>query len=142
MSCVFVCVCLTDRVGAHGPEVGGEGEEGEGVEERSVHQAVQQVARRHEHDEEHHELGEEHQQPGDDAAHDAAAVADEPHGAGAGARLRRRGAVLRAQVAGLPLDVPAAVRRALHPTSRAASACCATGGGETGGHCSVSVHLF
>lgn len=121
-------MCLTDRVGAHGSEVGGKGEEGEGVEEQSVHQAIQQVACGHEHDKEHHELGEEHQQPGDDAAHNAAAVADEPHVAGAGARLRRRGAVLRAQVAGLPLDVPAAVRRAHHPTSHAASACCRTGG--------------
>ena len=112
----------TDRVRAHGLEVGAEGEDSEGVEEHAVDQAVEHAPRWHEHDEEHHELGEEHEHPGDDAAHDATAVADEPHGA-RGAQLGRRGTVLWAQVAGVPLDVPAAVRRALHPTSLATLAC-------------------
>lgn len=102
----------------------GEGEEGEAVEDDAVEEAVGHVPGGQQHDEHHHELGVEDQEPGDDAAHDAAAVADEPHGVGAGAG-RRRGAVLGPQVASVPLDVPGAVRRALHPTAAVApTACC------------------
>lgn len=107
---------LTDRVRAHRLGVRGEGEEGKAVEEHPVEEAVRHVLGRQQHDEHHHKLGVEDQEPGDDAAHDAAAVADEPHGVGAGAR-RGRGAVLGLQVASLALDVPGAVRRALHPTA-------------------------
>lgn len=94
----------------------GEGEEREAIEDHPVEEAVDHVLGRQQHDEHHHELGVEDQEPGDDAAHDATAVADEPHGAGAVAG-RGRGAVLGLQVASLPLDVPGAVRRALHPTA-------------------------
>ena len=106
----------TDRVCAHRLGVRGEGEESEAVEDHAVEEAVEHVLGRQQHDEHHHELGVEDQKPGDDAAHDATAVADEPHGAGAGAG-RGRGAVLGLQVASLPLDVPGAVPRALHPTT-------------------------
>lgn len=112
---------LTDRVRAHRLGVRGEGEESEPVEDHPVKEAVRDVLGRQQHDEHHHELGVEDQEPGDDAAHDAAAVADEPHGVGAVAG-RGRGAVLRLQVASLPLDVPGAVRRALHPTAPVAPA--------------------
>lgn len=102
----------------------GEGEEGQAVEDRPIEEAVDHILGGQQHDKHHHELGVEDQHPGDDAAHDAAAVANEPHGVGAGAE-RRRCAVLGLQVAGLPLDVPGARRRALHPTTRvAAAACC------------------
>lgn len=112
---------LTDRVCAHRLGVRGEGEESESVEDHPVEKAVENVLGRQQHDEHHHKLGVEDQEPGDDAAHDAAAVADEPHGVRAGAG-RGRGAVLGPQVAGLPLDVPGAVRRALHPTASVAPA--------------------
>ncbi|TNN61838.1 hypothetical protein EYF80_027955 [Liparis tanakae] len=113
----------TDRVRAHGLGVGGEGEEAQAVEDHPVEEAVDHALGGQQHDEHHHELGVEDQEPGDDAAHDAAAVADEPHGVGAVAE-RGRGAVLGPQVAGLPLDVPGAVRRAHHPTTaRTATAC-------------------
>lgn len=107
---------VSDRVCAHGLGVRGQGEEGEAIEDHAVEKAVDQVLGRQQHHEHHHELGVEDQQPGDDAARDAAAVADEPHGVGAAAG-RGRDAVLGLQVAGLPLDVSGAVRRALHPTS-------------------------
>lgn len=107
---------LTHRVRAHGLGVRGEGEESEAVEDDPVEEAVDHVLGRQQHDEHHHELGVEDQEPGDDAAHDAAAVTDEPHGVRAGAG-RGRGAVFGLQVASLPLDVPGAVRRALHPTA-------------------------
>lgn len=102
----------------------GQGEEGQAVEQHPVEEAIDHVLGRQQHDEHHHELGVEDQEPGDDAAHDAAAVADEPHGVWAGAG-RGRGAVLGLQVPSLPLDVPGAVSRALHPTTPAApTACC------------------
>lgn len=107
---------LTHRVCAHGLGVRGEGEESEAVEDHPVKEAVDDVLGRQQHDEHHHELGIKDQEPGDDAAHDAAAVTDEPHGVRAGAG-RGRGAVFGLQVASLPLDVPGAVRRALHPTA-------------------------
>lgn len=106
----------TDRVCAHGLGVGGEGEEPQAVEDHPVEEAVDHALGGQQHDEHHHELGVEDQEPGDDAAHDAAAVADEPHGVGAVAE-RGRGAVLGSQVASLPLDVPGAERRAHHPTA-------------------------
>ncbi len=110
----------------------GEGEESEAVEDHPVEEAVDHVLGRQQHDEHHHKLGVEDQEPGDDAAHDAAAVADEPHGVGAGAG-RGRGAVLGPQVAGLPLDVPCAVRRALHPTAPVVPTTCCEKGRETDG---------
>lgn len=94
--------------------MGSKGEEGEAVEQHPVEEAIGHVLGRQQHDEHHHKLGVEDKEPGDDATHDAAAVADEPHGVGAGARWRR-GAVLTLQVASLALNVPGAVRRALHP---------------------------
>jgi len=106
----------TDRVCAHGLGVGGEGEEPQAVEDHPVEEAVDHALGGQQHDEHHHELGVEDQEPGDDAAHDAAAVADEPHGVGAVAE-RGRGAVLGSQIASLPLDVPGAERRAHHPTA-------------------------
>lgn len=93
----------------------GQGEEGEAVEEHAVEEAVEHVFGRQQHHEHHHELGVDDQEPGDDAARDAAAIADEPHGVRAAAG-RGRDAVLGLQVAGLPLDVSGAVRRALHST--------------------------
>lgn len=60
--------------------MGGECEEGEPVEEHPIEEAVGYVLGGKQHDKHHHELGVEDQEPGDDAAHDAAAVADEPHG--------------------------------------------------------------
>lgn len=72
----------------------GEGEEGQAVEEHPVEEAVGHILRRQQHDKHHHKLSVEDQEPGDDAAHDAAAVADEPHGVRAGAG-RGRGTVLR-----------------------------------------------
>lgn len=110
----------------------GECEESEAVEEHAVEEAVGHVLGREQHDEHHHELGVEDQEPGDDAAHDAAAVADEPHGVGAGAG-RGRGAVLGLQVASLPLDVPGAVRRTLHPTTPVAPTTCCGERRETDG---------
>lgn len=113
----------------------GEREEREAVEDHAVAEGVDHVLAGQQHDEHHHELGVEDQEPGDDAAHDAAAVADEPHGAGGVAR-RGRGAVLGPQVVGLPLDVPGAMRRTLHPTRPgAAAAYCGEGadGEEEGG---------
>lgn len=102
----------------------GEGEERQPVEDEPVEKAVHDAFGRQQHDEHHHKLGVEDQEPGDGAAHDAAAVADEPHGVGA-AVGRWGGAVLGLQVAGLPLDVPGALRRALHPTGPVApTACC------------------
>lgn len=98
-----------------------EGEESQAVEDDPVEEAVDDVLGGQQHDEHHHKLGVEYQEPGDDAAYDAAAVADEPHGVGAGA-WRGWGAVLGPQVASLPLDVPGAVRRALHPTTPGAPA--------------------
>lgn len=123
---------LTHRVRAHGLGVRGEGQEGQAVEDDAVEQAVDHVLGGQQHDEHHHELGVEDQHPGDDAAHDAAAVADEPHGVGAGAG-RWGGAVLGPQVAGLPLDVPGAVRRALHPTALGAPATCCEEGLQADG---------
>lgn len=112
------------RVCAHGLGVRGEGEERQPVEDEPVEKAVHDAFGRQQHDEHHHKLGVEDQEPGDGAAHDAAAVADEPHGVGA-AVGRWGGAVLGLQVAGLPLDVPGALRRALHPTGPVApTACC------------------
>lgn len=103
----------------------GEGEERQSVEDEPVKKAVHDAFGRQQHDKHHHELGIEDQEPGDGAAHDAAAVADEPHGVGAAVRWWG-GAVLGLQVAGLPLNVPGALRRALHPTRPvAAAACCA-----------------
>ena len=108
----------------------GEGEEGEAAEEHPVEEAVDVVLGGQQHHEPHHELGVEDQEPGDDAAHDAAAVADEPHGVGAVAE-RGRGTVLGPQVASLALDVPGAVRRALHPTTPVApTTCCEERGRE------------
>lgn len=102
----------------------GECEEREASEDHPVEEAVDHILGRQQHDGQHHELGVEDQEPGDDAAHDATAVADEPHGVGAGAG-RGWGAVLGLQVASLPLDVPGAVRRALHPTApEALTTCC------------------
>lgn len=110
----------------------GEGKESEAVEDHPVEEAIDHVLGGQQHDEHHHKLGVEDQEPGDDATHDAAAVADEPHGVGAGAG-RGRGAVLGPQVASLPLDVPGAVRRALHPTAPVAPAACCEEGRETDG---------
>lgn len=107
---------LTDRVCAHRLGMRGEGEESEAIEEHPVEEAVYHALGRQQNDEHHHKLCVEDQEPGDDAAHDSAAVADEPHGVGAGAG-RGRGAVLGLQVASLALDVPGAVRRALHSTA-------------------------
>lgn len=107
------------RVCAHGLSMRGEGEDPEGVEDQPVEEAVDHALCRQQHDEHHHKLGVKDQEPGDDAAHDAAAVADEPHGVGAVAQ-RGGGAVLGPQVASLPLDVPGAVRRAIHSTKPAA----------------------
>lgn len=92
----------------------GEGEESERVEDQPVEEAVSHVFGRQQQDEDHHKLCVENQEPGDDAAHDAAAITNEPHGVGATAG-RGRGAVLGLQVASLPFDVPGAVRWALHP---------------------------
>lgn len=104
--------------------MGGEGEERQAVEDHPVDEAVGHILGRQQHDEHHHELGVEDQGPGDDAAHDAAAVADEPHGVGAAAGLGR-GAVLGLQVASLPFNVSGARRRALHPTTSVTlNACC------------------
>lgn len=111
------------RVCAHRLGVRSEGQEGQAVKEHPVEEAVDHILGREQHDEHHHKLGVEDQEPGDDAAHDAAAVADKPHGVRAGAR-RRRGTVLGLQVASLPLDVPGAVRRALHPTTPVAPTSC------------------
>jgi len=124
---------VTDRVCAHRLAVRGEGKDGEAVEEHPVKEAVGYVLDRQQHDEHHNKLGVEDQEPGDDPAHDAAAVADEPHGVGAAAG-RGRGAVLGLQVASLPLDVPGAVRRALHPTAPVAPAAyCEETDGRGGG---------
>lgn len=138
IKCFYVCSLydsvffLTDRVCAHRLGVRGEGKESEAVEDHPVEEAVEHVLGRQQHDEHHHELGVEDQKPGDDAAHDAAAVADEPHGAGAGAG-RGRGAVLGLQVASLPLDVPGAVPRALHPTTPVSPTTYCEEGGEADG---------
>lgn len=114
----------TDRVGAHGFGVRRQRQEGEAAEQHAVEEAVRRAPGRQQHDEHDHELGVEDQEPGDDGAGDAAAVADEPHGPGAAAGWGRD-AVLRLQVASLPLDVPGALRRTHPPTaSAAASACC------------------
>lgn len=94
----------------------GEGEEGEAVEDHPIEEAVENTLSRQKYNEHHDKLGVEDQEPGDDAAHDATAVTDEPHGVRACAWWGR-GAVFGLQVASLPLDVPGAVSRALHPTT-------------------------
>lgn len=86
---IFVCTNNTKpkipyRVGAHGPEVWGEGKEGQSVEQGPVHNAVRQILGRQQHHKQHHELCIKHQQPGDDSAHDATGIPDEPHGRGRG----------------------------------------------------------
>lgn len=119
-----IYVSLAHGVRAHGPGVRGESEEGQAVEDGPIEEAVCHVLSRQQYDEQHHELGVEDQEPGDDAAHDAAAVADEPHGVRVGAGRGRR-AVLGLQVASLALDVPGAMRGALHSTKPGAgTACC------------------
>lgn len=102
----------THRVGAHGPEVRGQGEKGEAVENCPVHDAVGQILGRQQHDEEHHKLSVEDQKPGDDPTHNAAGIPDEPHGIGS--VLGRRDTALWLQVAPLPLHVSASVHWALH----------------------------
>lgn len=78
----------------------GEGEDPEGVEDQPVEEAVDHALGRHQHDEHHHKLGVKDQEPGDDAAHDAAAVADEPHGVGA---VAQRGGGRSARASGSQL---------------------------------------
>lgn len=81
------------RICAHRLSMRGKGKESQTVEDRPIEKAVGHVLGRQQHDKHHHKLGVENQEPGDDAAHDATAVTDEPHGVRASAG-RRRGAVL------------------------------------------------
>jgi len=128
--CVYFQTGATYRVGAHGPEVRGEGEEGQDVEQGPVHDAVGQVRGGQQHHEQNHEVGVQHQQPGDGGARDAAGVPDEPHGGGGGGgddvfgdgdaplgRLEVAGPGPGAGPAPV-LHVPASVHRALHPSSK------------------------
>lgn len=72
------------RVSAHGPEVRGEGKEGQSVEQSPVHNTVHQVLGGQQHHKQHHKLSVKDQQPGDDGTHNAAGIPDEPHGRGRG----------------------------------------------------------
>lgn len=129
---MVVLQVFTYRVGAHGPEVRGEGEEGKRVENGSVDQAVDQILGGQQHHKHHHKGSVEDQQPGDDGADDAAGVPDEPHGRGRGGSddvfgdgdsllsLQVVGHSARGTLASSVFHVPASVHGVLHPSSELA----------------------
>lgn len=94
----------THGVRQHGPAVGGQGQEGQQVEQNSIDDAVHVVSGWNQHDKEDHKLRIEDQKPGDNGTGDAAAVADKPHGSRR-TRVGRWGALLRLEVFWLPLNV-------------------------------------
>lgn len=92
-----------------------QGEEGQAVEDDAIHQAVSEVLRWNQHDEQHDELGKEDEKPGDDRTNDAAGIFDEPHVARS--LMTGRKTLCGLQAAGLPLDVPETRHWASHPTT-------------------------
>lgn len=80
------------------------GEEGQAVEECAIHQAVGEVLRWNQHDEQHDEHSKEDEKPGDDRTNDAAGIFDEPHAILS--LMTGRKTLCGLQATGLPLDVP------------------------------------
>lgn len=105
----------SSRVGAHGSEMRGQGEEGQAVEQGAVHQAVCEVFGWNQHDEQHNELSEEDEKPGDDRTHDTTGVFDEPHAVLT--LMTGRKTLWGLKATGLPLDVPEARHWTSHPTT-------------------------
>lgn len=94
----------THGVRQHGPAVGGQGQEGQQVEQNPVDDTVYVVSRWNQHDKEDHKLRVQDQKPGDNGTSDATAVPDKPHGSHR-ARVGRWDALLRLEVLRLPLNV-------------------------------------
>lgn len=103
----------THGVRQHGPAVGGQGQEGQQVEQNSIDDAVRVVSGWDQHDKEDHKLRVEDQKPGDNGTSDAAAVADKPHGS-RGTGVGRRDTLLRLEVFWLPLNVSEVVGGGKH----------------------------
>lgn len=78
---VFPSFSSSYRVRQHGPQVWGQREHGQRVEEGPVQERVPEVFRGQEHDKVDHKLGVQHQEPGHGGTHHTTAVLNEPHGA-------------------------------------------------------------
>lgn len=103
------------RVCAHGSEMRRQGEEGQAIEQGAVHQAVGEVLRWNQHEEQHDKLSKEDKKPGDDRTNDAAGISDEPHVVLS--LMTGRKTLCGLLATGLPLDVPEARHWTSHPTT-------------------------
>lgn len=92
-----------------------QGEEGQAIEQGAVHQAVGEVLRWNQHEEQHDELSKEDKKPGDDRTNDAAGISDEPHVVLS--LMTGRKTLCGLLATGLPLDVPEARHWTSHPTT-------------------------